>query len=167
MCKKGILKILVFCLLGFFGLQVKAQSLHHQMLSSLGSTNILKNGMIVRQTVGQQSVIGSSSLSNIIIQQGFQQSMVSKFIPVYNISSIETTIYPNPFLSALNIKFSETISEKMSAALYNMFGVMVYKREYNAPLITMDFNFEQLAPGSYILVLTSKNYTHSKTLIKL
>jgi hypothetical protein len=167
MCLKGIFKILILCLLSFFGLHLKAQSLHHQMLSSLGSTNILKSGMIVRQTVAQQSIIGNSSLSNIIIQQGFQQSMVSKFIPVYNISSIKTTIYPNPFLSTLNIKFSETISESMSVALYNMFGVMLYKKEFSAPLIAMDFNFEYLAPGSYILVLTSKNYTHSKTLIKL
>lgn len=167
MRQKEIFKILIFFLLAILVLHVNAQSLHHQMLSTQGNTSVLKNGMIVRQTVGQQSVIGNSNISNLTIQQGFQQSMVSKFIPVYNINSIETTIYPNPFFSTVNIKFSETISEVMSVALYNMLGVMVYKREVNAPLIAIDFNFEYLASGSYVLVLTSKNYTHSKTLIKL
>lgn len=163
---KKIFKILI-CFLSVLGLKAQGQSLHHQMLSSQGNTSILKDGMVVRQTVGQQSIIGNSSISNLTIQQGFQQSMVSKFIPVYNINSIETTIYPNPFLTRVNIRFSETLSEAMNVTLYNLLGVMVYKKDFEAPLTAMELNIEHLAPGSYIVVLSAKNYTHSKILIKL
>jgi hypothetical protein len=36
-----------------------SQNLHHQMLSSQGKSIILSNGMLVSQTIGQQSAIGN------------------------------------------------------------------------------------------------------------
>jgi hypothetical protein len=43
----------------FFNAYLYSQSLHHQMLSSQGKSYIITNGMLVSQTIGQQSSIGN------------------------------------------------------------------------------------------------------------
>ena len=56
-------------LLLFFGISVKGQQLHHQMLSSQGSSNLLSTGTLVHQNIGQQSVIGNYKFSNTVAGQ--------------------------------------------------------------------------------------------------
>ena len=121
---------------------------------------------MVLQTIGQQSVTGSATASNLTLQQGFQQSMVAKFFPTYNVNTIATTVYPNPFAGEVNVNFSQIIAGEMNIALYNMFGVMIYKEQKQNPALTLSFNFGDLPIGSYVLQLTANNYTFSKTLIK-
>lgn len=133
----------------------------------MGSSTTLNSGIIVLQTVGQQSVTGNSTVANQTVQQGFQQSLVAKFFPVYSVNTISTTVYPNPFSGVFNILFSESIAGELSISLYNMFGVLVsQQKKQNAPL-SLSFNYEQLPTGSYVLHLTAKNYAFSRTLIKL
>ena len=48
--------------------------LHHQMLSSQGSTSTTQNGGLVTQTIGQQSMIGNYTSRGLHIGQGFQQA---------------------------------------------------------------------------------------------
>ena len=55
------------------------QDLHHQMLSSQGKSTILRNGMLVSQTIGQQSVIGNHT-NEVTVGQGFQQSHWAKYV---------------------------------------------------------------------------------------
>ena len=38
--------------------------LHHQMLSSQGNTSVSQKGVVVTQTIGQQSVVGNFNLNN-------------------------------------------------------------------------------------------------------
>ena len=44
------------------------------MLSSQGASSHLSGGIVVRQTIGQQSIIGNFKKSNLIFGQGFQQN---------------------------------------------------------------------------------------------
>lgn len=167
MVKKNVLKVSIFFLSALFAKDLNAQQLHHQMLSSLGNSSTLKNGMVVLQTVGQQSLTGNATVANQTIQQGFQQSMIAKFFPVFSVNKISTTVYPNPFSDVFNIQFSQSIAGEMSISLYNMFGVLISQHiKQDAPL-SLSFNYEQLPTGSYILHLTAKNYAYSKTIIKL
>ena len=166
MIKKQTLKMPIFLLLFFLIENVSGQQLHHQMLSAQGSTTTLKSGMMVLQTIGQQSVTGNATVSNLTLQQGFQQSMVAKFFPTYNVNTTATTVYPNPFFGMVNINFSQIIAGEMNIALYNMFGVMIYKEQKQNPALTISLSFEHLPAGSYVIQLTAKNYTYSKTLIK-
>lgn len=166
MIKKQTLQISISLLLLFLIENASGQQLHRQMLSSQGSTITLKSGIMVLQTIGQQSLTGNASVSNLTLQQGFQQSLLAKFSPTYNINTIATTIYPNPFRDNMNINFSQSIAGEMTIALYNMFGVMIYKEQKQNPALTLTFNFNDLPTGSYVLQLTADNYAFSKTLIK-
>ena len=166
MVQRNLLRIPIFLLFVLLVNSASGQQLHHQMLSSMGSTSTLKSGMIVLQTVGQQSVTGNASVAKTSLQQGFQQSMVAKFFPIYSVNTIVTTVYPNPFSDVINIQFSQSIAGEMSIALYNMFGVLISQQKKQDPPLSLSFNFEHLPSGSYILHLTAKNYAYSKTLIK-
>ena len=153
--------LLSTCLLSY------GQRLHHQMLASQGGTFKTSSGLIVRQSVGQMSATGNASFSGISLQQGFQQSLISQFFPVYNLNSLSTTLYPNPFNGMLNVAFSAPITEDLSVSLFNMFGVSLFTQTYTAPASVLNFNFEALPAGSYVLRMTAKNYSFSKTIIKL
>jgi hypothetical protein len=48
-----------------------------------------------------------------------------------------------------------------------MFGVSLFTQTYTAPASVLNFNFEALPAGSYVLRMTAKNYSFSKTIIKL
>lgn len=166
MVKKQLLKLSILCIFTFVVKNSFGQQLHHQTLSAQGGTNILKSGMIVRHTVGQQSAIGNATVSKLSVQQGFQQSMFSQVFPIYSVNTVATTVYPNPFAGLININFSKSITGEMSIALYNLFGVMVYQEVKQDPVLSISFNFGQLPSGSYVLHLTAKNYVYSKILIK-
>ena len=162
MVKNDVL-IILFSLLFFFLVKSsKGQQLHHQMLSAQGSSKTLKSGVVILQTVGQQSVTGNSTASKLTVQQGYQQSVAFKLYP----NIILTTLYPNPFYNVINIRFSESIIGDLNVVLYNMFGVIIYKTEKKDSALSMGFNFDNLPTGSYILRLTAKHYAYSKILIK-
>ena len=166
MVQRNLLKNSAILLFFFLVKNTSGQQLHRQMLSSMGTSTTLNSGINVLQTVGQQSVTGNATVNKLTLQQGFQQSLIAKFLPVYSVNTTATTVYPNPFFGVINIKFSQLIEGNMSVLLYNMFGVLIYKEEKLQPPQYMSFNFEHLPSGSYVLHLSAKNYAFSKTLIK-
>ena len=156
------LSILTFsCFLSF------GQKLHHQMIAAQGGTFVAKNGLVVRQSVGQMSANGNAAAGAIAVQQGFQQSLISQLFPVYNANSIVTTIYPNPFKGPVSIAFSAPIAQDLSVSLFNMFGVSLFTQSFSPPQSVLNFNFDTLPAGSYVIHVTAKNYSFSKTIIKL
>ena len=93
----------LFLMLFIFGCEIlSAQQLHHEMISAQGGSVTTANGQLVRYTVGQQSVTGTSS-NGYVVQQGFQQSNWGKILE-QNTISIATIVFPNPFVNQLNIK---------------------------------------------------------------
>ncbi len=159
--KKNILIIL------FFGYSVQAQKLHHQMLSSQGSSKVLPNGMKLRQTIGQQSVSGNYKKDNFIVGQGFQQSIFSR-TDLYNFPmDIKTITYPNPISDFVNFKFSQTINGFIKVYIFDLLGRVVFYQEKKASqnLLTIDAIY--LAEGEYLVKLTAKNYNYSTKILKL
>lgn len=143
------------------------QSLHHFMLSAQGNSQTIQGGMVVLQTIGQQSVNGNATASEFTMQQGFQQSLIAQLFPVYNVNTVSTTVYPNPFSTTVSVSLSAPITDDLTISLYNLFGVLVYQEVKTAPQSLLTFNFGQLPSSSYILHLTAKNYSFSKTIIKI
>ena len=159
-------KFLCFVFFVLFAKQSIGQQLNRQMLSSMGSTSTTKTGLVVLQTVGQQSVIGTWMNSSILVQQGFQQSLISTFFPLSNINTVSTTIYPNPFRDKVFVNFSELIPGEMTVDLFNMFGVVVFNQRIKDPSLNMNYNFDFLPAGSYVIQIKANNYLFTKTLIK-
>lgn len=165
--KKFKMKFLFLSILTFSCFLSFGQKLHHQMITAQGSTFIAKNGLVVRQSVGQMSAIGNASTGSIIFQQGFQQSLISQFFPMYNVNTILTTIYPNPFNGPLSVVFSEPIANNLTVSVFNMSGFSVLTKSFTTPQSVLNFNLDTLPVGSYVIHVNAKNYSFSKIIIKL
>lgn len=148
-----------------FGFSIQAQQLHHQMLSSQGTTTHTFGGVTIRQTIGQQSAIGNYRGAYVIVGQGFLQSdkMKTALPPVI---SITTITYPNPFINSVNFQFSSLITGPIKVALFDVMGRLVYYREKMAFDNTLTIDNLSFSQGEYFVKLTAKNYTYSTNLLK-
>jgi hypothetical protein len=156
------LKILLLLLVTFSGY---SQRLHHQMLSSQGTTSRTSAGVIVRQTIGQQSAIGNFRNTSAIVGQGFLQSQTMKTAKA-PVISITTITYPNPFIDSVNFQFSSPISGPIKISLFDVMGRLVYYKEKTAVNNTLTLENLSFAQGQYFVKLTAKNFTYSTNLLK-
>lgn len=153
-------------LLFFIGLSVYSQRLHHQMVSSQGSSTILSTGTLVNQTIGQQSIIGNVKVANSIIGQGFQQSLVAKSGTTLLFNEVTTITYPNPFVDRINFQFSKPIIGLITVTIFDVLGRLVYKEQKEAKqqILTLDnLHFPQ---NEYLVKLSTPNYNYSTQIIQ-
>lgn len=159
----GKIKLLVFLLMGC---TVFAQKLHHQMIASQGTNTKLSNGMLVNQSVGQQSAIGNYSSSKGIVGQGFIQSMVSisKTTPV--ITAITAVVYPNPFTDVLNFRFLAPIEGNVQVTIFDVRGRLIYSKETTPVSNVVTISELYFSEGTYFVKLEAKDVIYSSQIIK-
>lgn len=142
------------------------QTLHHQMISSQGKSITLPNGLTVSHSIAQLSVNGSSS-SAITVQQGFQQSLWSKYIAGNDLitESIKVMVYPNPFVSNVNFEFVKT-PPIVSLSIFDLTGRLVFREQKNTQngLVTIDLS--ALPNASYLIQLSASNFNYYTKIIK-
>lgn len=153
-------------LLLFFGFSVYGQQLHHQMLSSQGSSNLLSTGVLVHQTIGQQSVIGNTKFSNTVVGQGFQQSLLSKIGTTSLVNEISTTTYPNPFVDQIHFQFSKPISGLITISIFDVLGRLVYKDQKESIQNILTLNNLHFSQNEYLVKLSAPNYNYSTQIIQ-
>jgi hypothetical protein len=154
-----------YLLLLFISLSMHSQQLHHQMISAQGKSTILSNGMMVSQTIGQQSPIGNRT-NGVTVSQGFQQSNWGKYVNNNITTSISTITYPNPFETSLNFQFSMPIKDRIQIAVFDVRGRIVFEEEKNASETLLNVNLSTLASSNYLVRLTAPNYTYYSQIIK-
>lgn len=143
-----------------------AQVLHHQTLSSQGkSIKVNSNGITVSQSIGQISPIGNYNSSNLIVGQGFIQSVLMKTNNDSKVS-IETIAYPNPFIDIIHFKFSLPVSGIIKFSLFDISGRLIFYKEKMAidNVLTIDNLF--IAQGEYLVKLDANKYKFSTILLK-
>ncbi|WP_296682320.1 T9SS type A sorting domain-containing protein [Flavobacterium sp.] len=153
-------------LLLFFGFSMYGQQLHHQMLSSQGSSNLLSTGTLVHQTIGQQSVIGNYKFSNIVAGQGFQQSLITKSVTTSLSNGITTTTYPNPFVDQIHFQFSKPINGLITISIYDVLGRLVYKDQKEAIQDVLTLENLHFSQNEYLVKLSAPNYKYSTQIIQ-
>jgi hypothetical protein len=157
-------KLLLF--LSFIIFQnIAAQVLHHQMLSAQGTSSTLANGMVVKQTVGQQSAIGNSQ-STYYVGQGFQQSTWNSYIKTNIEKEIRTFVYPNPFIDLVNFEFSIAIGPSLMVEIFNVAGMVVFAKEVRVinNLLTLDLAY--VPEGVYLVRLRASNFSYFTKVLK-
>lgn len=158
------MRVFFILFLVFISKNVVAQQLHHEMISAQGGSVITQNGQLVRYTVGQQSVTGTSS-NGYIVQQGFQQSNWGKILE-QNTISVTTTAFPNPFVNEINFSFSTSPGEKISAYVFDILGRLVYSEDVKNENNSIKLNLLQLSTAEYLVKLSSDKFVYSAKIIK-
>lgn len=153
-------------LLVFFAVPFYGQILHHQMLSSLGTSTELKNGLLINQTIGQQSAIGTL-YGNTAVIQGFQQSLWSSYITSNDQVEINTLTYPNPFTETINFHFSQSVPDQISVYVYDLVGRLVFEKDdiINDRILTI--NLSRLPHSEYLVRLQTLKFNYYTKIIKL
>lgn len=156
------------CLVLFLAFNLsQSQVLHHDMLSSSGSTSKLSNGIVVTQTVGQSSVIGGTSTNAFKVIQGFQQSNWARLISQNDLQTVsDVKFFPNPVVDDINFVFTVSDLKNLSLKLFDTAGRNIFSEVGSASGTNLSFNLEQLPTGSYLLLLTNYEFKFYTKIIK-
>ena len=138
-----------------------SQSLVRSTLSSIGSS-YSEDGILVRQTVGQPSATIAFTNGTLRLNQGFQQPIIRQAILEAK-NPIDLEIYPNPSKGKSLLRINEEISS-YTITIYSAQGkILKILPDQSLPAKWLDF--EQYMPGSYIVVVTTRERIGSKTLM--
>jgi len=143
---------------------IKAQILHHQMISSQGTSTTTSNGVVVNQSIGQQSVIGTSS-NSIIVQQGFQQNFWQKYLAT-NVPDIKITTYPNPFDELINFQFSSVPASFIQISIFDIRGRLVFNESVFITNNLLTIELPRLPNSEYLVKLTNEKINYFTKIIK-
>lgn len=150
----------------FFTLTFHGQVLHHQMVSSQGISKKMPDGLVVTQTIGQQSLIGTSS-NNYVVMQGFQQSVWGKYISSNLSNDIKTTTYPNPFIETVSFEFSRPIIEVINVNVFDISGHLILEQKIKPNNNILTIHLPSLPSSEYLVRLNAHNFSYYTKIIKL
>lgn len=143
---------------------VFGQKIHHQMISSQGKTSTTNEKAIVKQTIGQLSVIGSYK-GLFSVQQGFQQSLWGNYLkPTKN---IHVSTLPNPFTEIVNFNFNNTNSGNLTIKIFDVSGKILFIKELQITNNQCTINLSRLAIGTYLVKLVGKEFNYYTKIIKI
>lgn len=142
-----------------------AQDLKRQMISAQGASVTTATGLIVTQTVGQQSVTGSATGNNIV-QQGYQQSFWKSLVAQNTNTIGRIKLYPTPVTDILHLEFSNITNLPLNVKIYDLNGRLVYSQNLQIKNSNLIIDVNELNAAMYLIILkgTNLNY-HSKLLV--
>ena len=144
-----------------------AQELYKQTILSQGATSNLESGLIISQSIGQESVIGNFSNDNVKIIQGFQQPFWARLIS--NSSSlipIEITHFPNPITDNLNLSFYNYDMGELVLSIYDYSGRILMKRNISVESGKSIVDLTILPSGSFLMGLQNDKINYYIKIIK-
>ena len=144
---------------------VFSQKAHRQMISAQGGSAITQSGLVVKYTIGQQSVTGTKT-GNVIVQQGFQQSNWDKIIATNNVVVVNTITYPNPYVDIVNFQFSQSIGDSVSVLVFDVLGRQVYANTLQIFENKTSVNLQVLQSAEYFVQLSNNKFTYHTKIIK-
>lgn len=139
------------------------QILHHQTIASGG---LMGEKSKQKQSIGQQSVIGLRKSDLGIVQQGFIHntsganfSSNNNFIK-NNFKTLPIIIYPNPFNTTFNLKFTNDVKGNFKILISDLSGkiILIKDAQIEDSKITVDnFYFPE---GFYFLHVSNEACTY-------
>lgn len=104
-------------------------------------------------TIGE-CIIETSSDDNIILTQGFQQSIYEIFEVTQIIefdSAFSANIYPNPFLNRFIVECVFTESSEIVLEIYNYLGLRLFRKIIEAKYVSEEIDMNLYGSGHYLL----------------
>jgi len=151
-------KLLPVCLGIIFSNFISAQTLSPTVIASSGGFYSNPSGML-SSTVGEMSMVATFSAGGTILTQGFQQPEDFN-VSVKNIDNENSGIAvgPNPTGGTVQIIFSKPDVLKLSIAIYDVAGRLVYHTETQKAAFNnyVALNLASFVQGDYVLECKSK-----------
>lgn len=107
--------------------------------------------LLIQQSIGQPSAIGTYSNTNYVLRQGFIQPNILAKIKEKNVPlDLKLNIYPNPFDKQISLTFNESIRSKINITVFDVSGRLIVTKAYE-PYQYLDVKLNNLPSGEYIL----------------
>lgn len=139
------------------------------MISSSGQTVKISTGLEIKQTVGQQSVIGSAQNKDFVVMQGFQQSLWSRYIAENKaaiVQGITVVAYPNPFVETINFQFSKPVADEISIMIFDILGRLIYDQKRRIDDTILSIDLARLPTAEFLVRLSTNNLNYYTKIIK-
>ncbi|MGB2129596.1 MAG: T9SS type A sorting domain-containing protein [Flavicella sp.] len=135
-------------------------------LSSQGGVYTTLSDIVISQSIGQSSVIGSSTSGNTTVFQGFQHK---KWISLMraNKRAFDVDVFPNPFKDKITLTFLSESDASTEVSLYTISGTLMYKGIHYQEGLTLEVEFPNLPVAPYMLRVSQNNNTNYQQLIKI
>lgn len=129
--------------------------------------NVNNRSLVVQQSVGQGSVIGTYSSGTHKIRQGFIQpsNQRSSLAGKDDLSKLNAAVFPNPFSSRITIEIVDIVKGSVVVSMHDVTGRMVFLNEFPANQI-LEIDAAGLRSGIYIIKVTSQSKFFSSKLVK-
>lgn len=162
------LLLVLFCCINCIVLQTSgySQSVHRQTVSAQGGV-YMSNGLVFSQSIGQLSVIGTSTTPRLTFQQGFQQSIVAMVSNTISVPDFAVTIYPNPVVDSFTISVANAPEAPLTIKITNLLGQVLYQGQLASFQSQKTIPFESFSNGTYLVQLFSGNQIVTKKIIKI
>jgi hypothetical protein len=102
-----------------------SQTVQRQTVSAQGGV-YMANGLVFSQSIGQLSVIGTSTTPRFTFQQGFQQSLIAMVSNTISVPDFAVTIFPNPVVDSFTITVANAPEEFLYIKVTNLLGQVLY-----------------------------------------
>tara|TARA_B100001113_G_C21098188_1_gene617493 strand:- start:1418 stop:1906 length:489 start_codon:yes stop_codon:yes gene_type:complete len=142
---------------------IYSQELHHQMISSQGTSNTNVNGHVITHTIGQISITGNSD--NII--QGFQQPHWNQLISTsFLYENIKVNHFPNPVINNLEFNFSNYDNGILKLLVFDFSGKVLIDKKITVSDGKSIINLNQLPAGTFLIYLNNDKVNYYTKIIK-
>ena len=133
-----------------------------------GSSNAIVVGnrkYVISESIGQASVIGTYSKNGYTVIQGYQQQHFFNKKTLFNNTSLNAKVYPNPFKEHITITFNETIKTDVYISLHDISGRLLFIKKYKVDN-TLNISLPTESQGMYFLNISANQKQFSTKLIK-
>ncbi len=147
--------------------------------------NILRDGSIISAVDGNTTVFvdntvpsaGTYTYNVVAMYDGLNQSQLSNEASVSTVSTgiddvnvnsdAKPTVFPNPVVDVVKVKFAQAISGVTDVELYSTDGKIVFKESANASDLTVSgINISNLSSGVYIMKIKNNGKSYVVNIIK-
>jgi len=165
---KPQLPIFLIMLLQFVSAQNNQGHFLRSTMGSSGSFILVetsKGDLILSQSIGQNSVIGTYANKGFILLQGYQQPFQNSTIEPIEDRSLKVTVFPNPFREDIRLVIQETSKTPVEVSIWDIHGRSIFKRKYN-PVSILEIPLANLASGTYMILVQKEARMFRAKLIK-
>lgn len=162
------LKKYLFPLLLTMGLplNLSAQNLRNDVVSALGgSSQVGNSNLIMQQSIGQTTMIGSFTYAKTTLAQGFLRGVY----PIQRNPEAPFVVlaFPNSFSSTITLKFMQMNNAQTYVSIYDLNGKRVYYKGSIPIGNEVQLHLEHLKAGVYLTFIQTGNRIIQKRILKV
>jgi hypothetical protein len=145
---------------------LSAQNLRTEVVSALGvSSQVGNSNLIMQQSIGQTTVIGSFTHAKTTLAQGFLRGVY----PIQRNPEVpfDVLAFPNSFSSTITLKFIQMNSAQTYVSIYDLNGKRVFYKGSIPIENELQLHLEHLKAGVYLTFIQTGNRIIQKRILKV